>query len=81
VPLNTRPIAVTIAVICFFSLGLVAWFNGLLPFACCKRAVLGAIFAYIAGTLAVKATNAIMINAMINNKMNHLSKTDSDNEN
>jgi len=81
VPLNTRPIAVTIAVICFFGLGLVAWFNGLSPFACCKRALLGAIFAYIAGTLAVKAINAIMINAMINNKTNQSSKTDSDNKN
>ncbi len=66
-PLGVRSIAVSIAVICFFSLSLISWVSGLPPFTCCKRALVGAVFAYIAGTLAVKAINTILINAMITN--------------
>jgi len=69
-PLNVRSIAVSIAVVCFFGLSLVGWFSGLSPFTCCKRALLGAVCAYIAGTWAVKAVNAILMNALVTNKMN-----------
>jgi len=69
-PLHVRSIAVSIAVICFFGLSLVGWYSGLSPFTCCKRALLGAVFAYIAGTWAVKAVNAILMNALVTNKMN-----------
>jgi len=64
-PLPVRPIAVTIAVICFFVLGFVAWISGLSPFTCCKRTLAGAALAYLVAALAVKAINAILINAMI----------------
>ncbi|MHC4616181.1 MAG: hypothetical protein ACYTEQ_00350 [Planctomycetota bacterium] len=69
-PLNIRPIAVAIAVIFFFGISLVGWISGLSPFTCCKRALTGAILAYVAGTLAVRAINAVLISAMITNQMN-----------
>jgi hypothetical protein len=69
-PLHVRSIAVSIAVVCFFGLSLIGWISGLSPFTCCKRALVGAVLAYIAGAWAVKAINAILINAMITNQMN-----------
>ncbi len=76
-PLHVRSIAVSIAVICFFGLSLVGWISGLSPFTCCKRALLGAALAYIAGTWAVKAINAILISAMIANRMDRQEGKDS----
>jgi hypothetical protein len=69
-PLHVRSIAVSIAVVCFFGLSLIGWISGLSPFTCCKRALVGALLAYIAVAWAVKAINAILINAMITNQMN-----------
>ena len=69
-PLHVRSIAVSIAVICFFVLSLVGWICGLSPFVCCKRALIGAVLAYIAGGWAVRAINAILVNAMIANHVN-----------
>ena len=69
-PLNVRSIAVSIAVICFFALGLIGWFCGISPFVCCKRALIGAVLAYIAGSWAVKGINAVLVNAMITNQVN-----------
>ena len=68
-PLNVRSIAVSIAVICFFVLSLIGWFCGISPFVCCKRALIGAVLSYIAGSLAVKAINAVLVNAMIANQV------------
>ncbi len=68
-PLHVKSIAVSIAVIFFFVLSLVGWICGLSPFVCCKRALVGAALAYIAGGWAVKAINAILVNAMIANQM------------
>ena len=69
-PLHVRSVAVSIAVICFFILSLIGWGSGLSPFVCCKRALIGAVLAYITGGWAVKAINAILVNAMIANQMN-----------
>jgi len=69
-PLHVRSIAVSIAVICFFVLSIVGGVCGLSPFVCCKRALIGAILAYIAGGWAVRAINAILVDAMIANQMN-----------
>ncbi|MHC4455525.1 MAG: hypothetical protein ACYS0I_00300 [Planctomycetota bacterium] len=69
VPLHVRSIAVSVAVLCFFALGFTCWLSGLAPFTCCKRALTGAVLAYIAAALAVKAINAILINAIIKNQM------------
>jgi hypothetical protein len=68
-PLNVKSIAVSIAVICFFVLSLIGGVCGLSPFVCCKRALIGAVLAYIAGGWAVRAINAILIDAMIANQM------------
>ena len=76
-PLHVRSIAVSIAVICFFGLSLIGWISGLSPFTCCKRALLGAVLAYIAGALAVRAINAILISAMIANQMEQQEGKDS----
>jgi inner membrane protein involved in colicin E2 resistance len=73
-PLNARHIAVTVAVICFFGLSLISWLSGLAPFSCCKRALTGAVVAYIAASLAVKAINTILINAMIESQQNRDSR-------
>ena len=69
-PLQVRSIAVSIAVICFFVLSLVGWIYGLSPFVCCKRALIGAVLAYIAGGWAVRAINTILVDAMIANQVN-----------
>jgi hypothetical protein len=69
-PLHVRSIAVSISVICFFGLSLIGWLSGLTPFVCCKRALIGAVLAYIAGAWAVRAINAVLMNAMISNQMN-----------
>lgn len=67
--LHTRSIAVNIAVVFFFALSLVGWASGLCPFVCCKRALIGAVLAYIAGVWAIKAINAVLIHAMITNQI------------
>ena len=64
-PLNVRSIAVSFAVICFFGLSIIGWVSGLAPFTCCKKALAGALIAYVAASLAIKAINAILINAII----------------
>jgi hypothetical protein len=68
-PLHAKSIAVSIAVTCFFIVAVIGLISGLSPFTCCKRALVGAAAAYIAGTWAVKAINAILINAMISSRM------------
>ena len=68
-PLHVRSIAVSIAVICFFVLSIIGGVCGLSPFVCCKRALIGAVLAYIAGGWAVKAINAILVDAIIANQV------------
>jgi len=58
-------------VLCFFAISLIGWVSGLSPFTCCKRAITGATIAYVIAVCAVKAINAILINAMIKSQMNH----------
>ena len=76
-PLNAKPIAVSFAVISFFGISFVAWFSGLTPFTCSKRAIAGAILAYLAAVIAVKAINAILISAMIEYEMKQQKETTS----
>ena len=68
-PLNAKPIAVSFAVIAFFGISFVAWFSGLTPFMCSKRAIIGALLSYLASSLSIKAINAILISAMVENEM------------
>ena len=78
--LHVRSIAISIAVICFFGISLIGWLSDLSPFTCCKRALAGAAFAYVAATLAVKAINAILMNAMITKQMNQQKEKNSGGE-
>lgn len=70
-PLNARYISITTAVMCFFCLSFISWISGLSPFICCKRAVTGAVVAYVAARLVVKAINAILIHAMVASQKGH----------
>ncbi|MHC4644144.1 MAG: hypothetical protein ACYTBJ_01485 [Planctomycetota bacterium] len=68
-PLQVRQIAVCIAVIFFFAIGLIGCLSGLAPFTCCKRSITGAVLAYIATVLAVRIINTILMSAMITRQM------------
>ena len=76
-PLQAKPISVSVAVICFFGIALVGWISGLLPFTCCKRAIIAAVVAYAATAIAIKAINSILIDAMIKNQMNQQQRKNS----
>ncbi len=69
-PLDIRPIAIKFAVLFFFILGFAGLSSGLAPFTCCKRGLAGAVAAYIATAIAIKVINVILIQAMIETKMN-----------
>jgi hypothetical protein len=75
-PLHVRSIAVSIAVVCFFVLSIIGGISGLSPFVCCKRALIGAIIVYIAAGLAVRAINAILVDAMVTNQINQQNSSD-----
>ena len=76
--LNTKQIAITIAVVIFFILSAIGSFSGLSPFACGKRAIAGAAVAYIMAAVAVKAINAILLNAIIESQINPQKEKPSD---
>jgi hypothetical protein len=67
--LQIRPIAVSLAVLCFFAIGIVGSVGGLSPYTCCKRGVLGAVVAYLVTAYAVRAINAILTHAMITDRI------------
>jgi hypothetical protein len=77
-PLHIKSVAVSIAVTCFFGVSFIGWISGLSPFTCCKRALLAAVLAYIAGVWAVRGVNAIVISAMVTNQINEQEEKDSD---
>ncbi len=77
-PLHIKSVAVNIAVTCFFGVSLIGCMSGLSPFTCCKRALVGAVLAYIAGAWAVRGVNAILISAMVTNQMNEQKEKDSE---
>ena len=64
-PLNVRSIAVSMAVTSFFGISVIGMCCNLSPFTCCKRAVIGTIFVYIAASVAVKIINSVLMDAMI----------------
>ena len=70
--LDRRYVCLSVSVICFFGLSFVGWISGMSPFTCCKRAVCGALIAYAATSVAVKAINAILISAMIEDEKKHI---------
>ena len=77
--LQPRRIAFTLAVIGFFTLSIVGTIVGLAPDTCCERAVLGAVVVYVATSVAVRAINTILTQAMIASQVSK--DTPGDNEN
>jgi hypothetical protein len=63
----------------FFSLSIIGWISGLTPFTCCKRALVGAVIAYLTTTFALKAINAILINAVIASQIDKQEGINADN--
>jgi hypothetical protein len=68
--ITARPIAISMAVLCFFALGFVGVFNELPPFTCCERALIGAVIAYIVTSLVIKILNAVVTSAIIDKYTN-----------
>jgi hypothetical protein len=69
-PINVRSTAVSLAVLSFFFLSSVSAFCGLSAYVCCKRALAGAVLAYIGCFIMVKLLNIILVDAMITDKLN-----------
>ena len=69
-PFHHKKTAMTLAVVFFFAVSAVGCIAGLSPFCCCKRALLASLIGYVAGVLAVKAVNMILINAMVEKQLN-----------
>lgn len=76
--LPIRSIAVSVAVLCFFAMGIIGSFGGLSPYTCCKRALLGATVAYLAAGVAVRAINAILTQAIIASQIKKREQTGDD---
>ncbi len=63
--LNRRAIGFTAAVVAFFGLSIVGSIDGLAPYTCSKRALLGAVITYWAASAATWAIDMILTRAMI----------------
>ena len=68
-PLSPRHIGTSLAVAFFFGVSFIGWADNLAPFTCCKRALIAATVGYIAGSLAVRAVNAILISALVDRQL------------
>ncbi len=68
-PLPTRAIALSSAVLGFFALGLAGTSAGLCPSTCCQRAVLGSLLIYGAASVAVGIINGVLTRAMIDSQL------------
>ena len=70
-----RPIAITIAILTFFSLAVIACLTGSTPATSCYRATIGAIVAYLLVSLSARVVTVIIINAMVADRLNKNPKT------
>ncbi len=77
-PLDSRPIAISIAVLFFFGISIVGSLCGHAPFTCCKRALIAAVAAYIFATLAVRAINAVIFSAIVEQQTKKQEEQNSD---
>ena len=66
-PLEVRPIAVSCAVLCFFGISITGALCGVSMETCSHRGFLGAVITYIAVSILVKAVNAILTQAVVEN--------------
>ena len=73
-PLQAKPIAISVAVICFFIIAFFGWFAALDPLVCSKRAAIGAVIAYWVSKVAVYMINQILISAMVKSRMEQYEK-------
>ena len=73
---SIRSAAMIFAGTLFFIMALVGWLYGLSPATCCSRAVAGAVIAYIAVMLAGKIVKAIIINSIVEYKVNKVRQKD-----
>ena len=69
-PIHVRSKAISAAVAIFFALSIVGIWMKQSPFTCCKRALIGAVLAYIAMSIAVNIINAIIKHAIIESHAN-----------
>ncbi|OHB61586.1 MAG: hypothetical protein A2Y12_11150 [Planctomycetes bacterium GWF2_42_9] len=67
--LNSRQICTSVSVLGFFCVAIIGWFSGLSQFTCCKRALLAAVMVYVGTSIALKAVNAILTDALINSQI------------
>jgi len=67
--LHVRSMAVSSAIVCMFAVAIVGSISGLSPWACCERALLAAVIIYFAAGAAVRAINAILIQAIVDSQM------------
>ena len=67
--LHVRSIAISIAVVSVFAVAIVGSISGLPPWACCERAVPAAVVIYFVAAAAVRAVNAILIQAIVDNEI------------
>ncbi|MBN1359544.1 MAG: hypothetical protein JW993_03080 [Sedimentisphaerales bacterium] len=63
--LNRRSIGFTAAVVGFFAVSIVGAIEGLAPYTCSKRALIGAVISYSVASAATRAIDAILTRAMI----------------
>jgi hypothetical protein len=77
--LQPRPIAFMLAIVGFFALSIVSTIVGLAPDTCCERALGGAFVIYIATSVAVRAINMILTQAMIEGRIDKDTAGDSEN--
>ncbi len=68
--LHVRSIAVSSAVVCMFAVAIVGSISGLSPWACCERALLAGAIIYFAAGTAVRAINAILVQAIVDSQVN-----------
>lgn len=59
--LNIRSFGISVAVACFFCVGVIGWIVGLSAFVCCKRAFVAAVVGYAAGVVIERVIYAIVL--------------------
>ncbi|MHC4636361.1 MAG: hypothetical protein ACYTBP_02070 [Planctomycetota bacterium] len=62
--LNIRSFGISVAVACFFCVGVIGWIVGLSAFVCCKRAFVAAVVGYAAGVLIERVIYAIVLDRL-----------------
>jgi len=70
-PLDTKQLAIKIAVLSFFALSITGLCLGISPYVICVRAIGGAIIMYVGSTIAIKIINVVLFDVIINRILNH----------